>query len=347
MNKIDICLSSDNNYIPYMSTLICSILKNSDNDEYHVFHIVTDGINDDNKNKLESLKKIKDFCIKYYIPNTKKYKVWFDKLTDKAHFSPAMFFRLDIPNLIDDIDKIIYLDCDIIVNKSLKYLYDIDIENYYLIASIRNTKHQNYYSDKEKIGLGKDDNYFNSGVLVINIKKWKQSNIDNIINDFVQKQDFLLYGDEHIFNVVFKDKTKFISENYNYLCNKYEDEKINIDDIFIFHFCTDQKPWNSYCPNLTYTNKWWEYFYMTPFFQEDIGKYIEILIDQKINNIINNDIYNINNSIYHHTNQINNIIDDIQKLKNETNNVSKLIYYISWWIPIKKWRENFRNKFKN
>ncbi|MEI0446102.1 glycosyltransferase family 8 protein [Brachyspira intermedia] len=336
MYKIDICMSSDDNYIPYMCTTICSILKNSYNDDYHIFHIINDGISYDSKNKIDSLKKIKEFEIKYYTPNIKKYNMWFNKLTNKAHFSPAMFFRLDIPYLIDNLDKIIYLDSDTIVNKSLRNLNNIDILNYYLIAARKGYISEQCISDKNKIGLSENHTYFNSGVLVFNIKKWKEDNIDNIINNFMNNQDFLLYGDQHILNAVFKDTTKFISEDYNYLCIKSttRNQLMNCDDISIFHFCTDQKPWNIYCQNLIYTEKWWEYFFMTPFFNENIGKYIEILVNQKINNILYNDINNLNNKI-------------IKLTDNTENTINKLIDSIAWWIPVKKWRDNFRNKIFN
>ena len=73
---------------------------------------------------------------------------------------------------------------------------------------------------------------------------------------------------------------------------------------------------------------------MTPFFNENIGKYIEILVNQKINNILYNDINNLNNKI-------------IKLTDNTENTINKLIDSIAWWIPVKKWRDNFRNKIFN
>ena len=132
--RMDICLCSDENYAKYMATTIASILSNSKEDEELYFHlIVDDNFTNDSKEKILSLKKIKNCEIKFYTPDIEKYKKWYD-LGNYSNFSPAMFYRLDIHRLISDIDKILYLDCDIIVNDSLKNLFEMDINNYYVLA---------------------------------------------------------------------------------------------------------------------------------------------------------------------------------------------------------------------
>ena len=73
-----------------------------------------------------------------------------------------------------NLDKIIYLDCDSIIADSLEDLDNIDISDYY-IAGVQDTV-TNFF--KTSIGLNKDDRYINAGMLVINLKKWREDKIE-------------------------------------------------------------------------------------------------------------------------------------------------------------------------
>lgn len=330
MNNIHICMASDNSYVSYMGTAMTSILVNSKYD-YITFHIIDGGISKKNKDKLFLLQDIKEFDIEFYIPDKKEYRIWFDKLENKGHFSEAMFYRLSIPYLIKDIDKILYLDSDIVVNNSLTELFNMDITSYYLIASKRSKKQNlSLLKEKSRLGLMEKDVYFNSGMLLINSKLWRDNNIFNAFSSFVDKIDNLIYGDQHILNVVFKDKIKIIDEEYNFLSHKSSyDYTTTIENISIIHYITDEKPWREYCPNILFKELWWKYFFLTPWFQENPWKYINTLIEQKINDMEIRIVTVIEND-----------------KKSIEYKMDKIIDSIVWLIPIKKWRDNFRNKFK-
>ena len=148
MVEMNICLASDNNYAPYMGTAIASILKNCLEDEKIIFHLIDGGITKENKEKILSLKNIKDCEINFYTPDIEMYDEWFEKTSCKAHFSAAMFYRLSIANIIPKhIDKILYLDSDLIVTASLKKLFLMDMENYYAIVVKHSTNEKNKWSN--------------------------------------------------------------------------------------------------------------------------------------------------------------------------------------------------------
>jgi len=116
-----------------------------------------------------------------------------------------------------------------------------------------------------------------------------------------------------------KDKVKYVENKWNlvpHLNKDFYPVLPNIEDICIIHYA-GYKPWESGCIDKFYIEEFWKYFCLTPYFQEDIGKYIDIMINQKINALDN-------------------------KIKRFEN---KLIDTLAWWIPIRKWRDNFRNKF--
>lgn len=157
MKRIDICLISDSNYTQYMATAMISILKNSNDDEIFTFHIIDGGILQTDKNKLTSLKDIKDFNIKFYTVNDniiKKYQqIRKEKSREDYHITSAVYYVLELHNILKDLDKILYLDCDIIVNRSLYELYNTDINNYSIAVADRPKREEyaNIHFDRIKL----------------------------------------------------------------------------------------------------------------------------------------------------------------------------------------------------
>ena len=93
MKEYNICFASDDRFVPYMEALIVSILRNSLDDEKFIFHVITLYISDDNKLRLDYLKKIKRFDIYYYnAVNIDKYNKWFQEKTDRK-WSVEIFFK--------------------------------------------------------------------------------------------------------------------------------------------------------------------------------------------------------------------------------------------------------------
>lgn len=194
--KINICLSSDNNFAPYCGTAIASILKNANKDDNIYFYIIDNNISSINKEKLLSLKAIKECNIIFRSPDIKdikKYTAWVNMNEHKSYTNISVYFRLSVHNLFPEVDKILYLDCDLIVTKSLKELFDNDIDDYLALA-VDNIvvncyrknpqKFQFFHDYLNSIGLDKDTRYFNSGVLLINSKLWREINIEKLFEKF-------------------------------------------------------------------------------------------------------------------------------------------------------------------
>ena len=284
--KMDICFGVDYNYLPHMATVIASILKNSLEDEEFTFHIIDGGIGDDNRNKILLLKEIKDFDIKFYTPDIGKYNEWFEKTDCKHHFSPAMFYRISIPSLIK-VDRILYLDCDIIVNGSLRELFELNLEDYYAGVVI----------GSNKVG------YFCSGLLLINTNLWIKNNIEEKCVEYYDKNYKTCFGDQDILNSVLKNKVKFLDEKWLYFSNEtFNSFDPDLKDIVIIHYLGYYKPWQTKTEDLLLLYEYWKYFQYTPWFEEDIrGSFntlLEIAINErnkqtKENKILKNFMYKI------------------------------------------------------
>ena len=294
---MNICLSSDNNFAQYLATTITSILVNANEDDNINFHIIAWDISDENKNKLLLLKEIKDFSIKFYDPiDIEKYTSWINMNKCKWYTNPAVFFRLSAPKLFSDIDKILYLDCDMIITKSLRELFEIDISNYMAIVVddiIWNYRRKNpnkfgvnTHDFLLSIGLDDDTHYFNTGFLFINNKLWREIDIDKQFEDFQLKYyEYIRYPDQDMLNYVLRDKVKYIESKWNfapYLDKDYYPVFPKVEDLCIIHYAAS-KPWNPKCTDKLYIDEFWKYFFLTPWFKENPSKYINIIVDQKIN----------------------------------------------------------------
>ncbi len=245
---MDIIFSSDNNYAPYLAISIFSILKNNINEHIHFF-ILDLGINKENKNAINNL--ITNYsCEVSFIPIDEKDFYRFPKTIE--YISSATYARLNLTYYIKDIDKAIYIDVDTLTNGSLKDLWDIDLEDYALAAcqdTFIDIEHTYY---KSSIGLDKNI-YFNAGILLLNLKKWREENVFQCSVDWMNKyRGVMKYQDQDILNGIFKDKVKIINNRFNFtpsernlIRNRY---KTNTDmPVVIYHYCGNRKFWHSDC----------------------------------------------------------------------------------------------------
>ncbi|ADG70803.1 glycosyltransferase family 8 protein [Brachyspira murdochii] len=328
--RMDICLSADDNYAKYMGTTIASILSNSKEDEEIYFHLLDGGITEENKNKLLSLKKIKNCDMKFYVPDFEKYKKWYELGNYNGRFSPAMFYRLDIHILMPDIDKVLYLDCDTIVRSSLKELFEIDINNYYALVADN----------------ARNNNYFNSGVILFNSQLCREINIEKSYNDFFYKNNGKVWTDEEILNECLKNRVKFIEPKWNFFANKIQQYYIdyNLNDVKIIHYMSF-KPWKSDCRSVIFIDEFWKYYQLTPWFLERPIDAIQTILAQKYGDYEETKL-KINDvrcfGVYHNRNTLKIVIFFIKiRIEMSFKNVNK----IAWFIPVKKWREAFRRAF--
>lgn len=213
---LNVLFASDNNYTPFLSIAIVSLLEHnqSEFDEINIF-ILDDGISEENGIKL---KKLLDGykCNVTFIKTKQLDELDIAIMTIERNInisSLTAYARLFICNLLPkNIEKILYLDCDSIIVGSLKELWMEDITDYYCagVLDCMNT------TIKQEHGFSRDDDYINSGVLLINLKKWRQDNVEEEFIEFmIQNQHRFYQHDQGIINNVFKNKIKIVDPRYN------------------------------------------------------------------------------------------------------------------------------------
>jgi len=186
----------------------------------------------------------------------------------------ATFYRLILPTILpSSVQKVLYLDCDIIVRHSLLPLWEIDLDDYALGAVIdpQEATPEKY----ERLGYPSQHSYFNAGVLIINLDYWRRHSAVRLFKNYIQEhRDDILFHDQDVLNAVFHDQWKHLPISYNltsgFLWNfilydkeKYQKEVFEaLKDPVILHF-TGHKPWEfSMDPN-PYSSTFQKYKRMT------------------------------------------------------------------------------------
>ena len=283
----------------------------------------------------ESILKVKKFFKDNKIGKVNFYKYEIDTSLFPIyldHTSVETYIRLFVPFILsENIDKILYLDCDIICNGDITNLYDTDISNYYVAASVNKPPigSEDFNIDMNiNLGLPKDNKYINAGVLLINVKKIKEDYSIEKINNFISdKKEILIMQDQDIINKLFYKKIKIFSNIYNYQINSYSDDKINNKAVLI-HYSDSLKPWNS-----NYTSKKKAKFYYDILKKLGKNDELEYLLSNSVDIII---------PIYNSKSTLERALNSILKL----NNKDEIKVYIIDDGSKEKYDEII-NKFKN
>ena len=171
-NKINICFVSDENYATYMGVTITSIIKNAKNNEHLNFFIFDNNINETTKTKIKSLENdnvnIRFVNVNHIID---KYLSLENTI---QHISKASYLKFAIADLLPEIDKIIYLDGDLIVKNSLSELFNTELNNS-LVAAVEDIGYTYWSQYNEELKL--KFKCMNSGVMLINCDLWRKENL--------------------------------------------------------------------------------------------------------------------------------------------------------------------------
>jgi len=240
MQNINIVLTSDQKYAVPLIATVTSVLENNKKNNHIIFHILENEIKGNVKLKIQNLEKKYNCRVIFYnfnLYNTKKLPIY-------DHLSKAVYLRLFIQDILSsDIKKIIYLDCDIVCLDDISYLYNENIENF-PIGVITDIKSK----DLIRLKRFNVEKYFNSGVMLINLIKWKKIvNIDSI-SSIIEKQDNkLVDADQEILNILFNNNYKELPKKYN-LDLKHQIFKKVPKNTVILHYSDKVKPWSEIYP---------------------------------------------------------------------------------------------------
>lgn len=290
---IDVVFATDNKYSQHCMAAMASILLNTNENKSLRFHILDGGINNDIKDKFEELKNLRDFTITFY--NMKNFD--FSALPlNRSYISEATYYRLYLTDILpQEIKKVVYLDCDIIVEGDLNEFWETDISEH--LAAV--VEDEGSVLQQRRLMLPEENKYFNAGVLLLNIEGLREFGAkEKFFEYFKQNEKIITLQDQDILNGVLNGKCKYLPLKWNtnariYLGNNLERSYSEKDEIeagynpAILHYTDKNKPWKRNCPHIL-RKEYWKYLKFTPYKHKALKhEFLENIYSiEKIGNIL-------------------------------------------------------------
>ena len=261
-NVIPIFFTIDENYIPFLAVTLESIIENSNESNKYEIKVLYTNIEKESIAKIKKLEKENiaiDFIdLNYYVDAIN------DKLYTRDYYSKTTYFRLFLPNLFPEYDKIIYLDSDIVVLDDIAKLYNINIKEN-LIGAVPDeivefTPAFREYVERV-IGVKSYKKYFNAGVLIMNLKELRKFNFQEKFLYLLEKVTYTVAQDQDYLNRMCKGRVYYISQVWNkmpILRKSIENKKIKL-----VHYNFAYKPWHY--EKIIYDEYFWKYAEKTEF----------------------------------------------------------------------------------
>ncbi|MBP5399821.1 MAG: glycosyltransferase family 8 protein [Alphaproteobacteria bacterium] len=256
---IHVVFNVDDNYAKFLSVTMISILQNTD--EHLHFHILTDGLSETSLNKLNELKKIKPFELDIIKIDDKRIAQIPDYFRDTIN--SVATYRLLASSLLPNLDKVIYLDVDLVLLGDIKEYWQIDVNDYYLAAAV------DPLNEKEgmlkNLPLPDKALYFNSGVMILNLKKWRQDDVEKkFFENTAKYAGVLLLPDQDLLNLTLLPQVKYLDKRYNFMIESEDLEKEH--EFLTIHWAGFFKPWEK--KDGIMAEYFWGYAEYSPFYPE-------------------------------------------------------------------------------
>lgn len=297
-----ICFACDSNYIKQTYVSVMSIVNHAVEDETYEIVILETGISEYQKKEFYLLEtdniKISFFDMQVLV-DTKGISNFFIS----RYITIASYFRIFIPEIFSNYNKVLYLDSDIIVCENIAPLWEVDLAQYLLgvvpdiSRYIFKLERATYIEKQLRMSC---ENYFCAGVILYNIKAVRAFNLTEKCCELLGKIPKPMFHDQDILNAVTNGKNKelptkwhFMSwiMTYNNLTRLkektpsaiYKDFIQTSKDFNIIHFGGRRKPWQQ--ASLPFAQYWWNIARRTPFYESFLFEMQQLQIDSSLKSL--------------------------------------------------------------
>jgi lipopolysaccharide biosynthesis glycosyltransferase len=293
---ISLVASTDARYLPHLGALIASVLSNANQGMFIDFLVLDGGLAEYDRRSLISLESIHPNCKISFIDMSRE----FEGFQTTSFFTISTFYRLAMPRILINRDRVLFLDTDMIVTGDVAELFQIDLGEM-VIGAVRDLIMKSFYaagvrSNSETggqlarnylcdyLGMGcKADEYFQAGVILFDLKKFREAFLgERMIMDMAQNHYWFL--DQDVLNKHLLGKTKFIGHEWNVVTLDVEHKSFlskseaaiyikSLQSPKIVHFAGFYKPWES--SESQFRHYYWYYLRLTPWYEITLLNYLE------------------------------------------------------------------------
>lgn len=255
-DKIDLLVTFNKNYIEPFQVMVKSLTVSNPQESFRIW-LLHSAIPD------EDLQALAEYCSGQRITLTwiEVNRSIFETAPVSKQYPQEMYYRLLAPVLLPDtLDKILYIDPDVLVINPVRPLWEMDLGKFVFAAASHSSIFE-IINDVNMMRLGKDHDYYNTGIVLMDLAKARKTVKTEDIFDCVRKRmDMLLLPDQDVFNLLYGAYTMQLDDNiWNYDARYFSayqlrsEGKCNMDWVMqntvFLHFCGKQKPWKAKSSN--------------------------------------------------------------------------------------------------
>lgn len=249
---IHIACNIDRNYVRHCGVTLASLFENNRGEAFTV-HVIARGLEEEDRRALTRLAEGYGHKVCFHVPD-KRLAEGFTIRATHNRLSVAAYFRCFLSEILpEDIDRILYLDCDILVLENIAPLWGTPLDEDTAVAAVEDTgcrESQRY----DVLHYPETDSYFNSGVLLANLAYWRKHDVAQACTDFYHRHpERIIFNDQDLLNCVLHDRKKLVDLRWNVQDGFYRNvpafgpqwHKAHADVLkhpAILHF-TNRKPW--------------------------------------------------------------------------------------------------------
>lgn len=232
-----IVTGSDDNYVPGVMVLIASAAFHNPQARFTVLDM---GISDANRARIDALgARLGVRVSRIEIADD----AFADVRVQRAHLTRSTYLRLMIPDLMPDEDRVIYMDCDMVVTGSLAELDQITLGSA-PIAAVPCPSPDHVELARYAIARG---DYINAGLLVMNLPVWRAERLAAQCLDLLSQDEPLMSEDQSAVNLACRDRIVPLPARFNVYADP-SSYALNLPvptDAVVLHYVVNNKPWNS------------------------------------------------------------------------------------------------------
>ena len=265
---VPIFFAIDDWYIPFFAVALQSLMDNASKDYNYLIKVLHTNIQKEHQKQIKKYESenvnIEFVDLSYYIEKVK------DKLYTRDYYSNTTYFRLFLPELYPQYDKVLYLDSDIIVLGDISELYNTDMETNLVAAAPDDIiQYNKVFQDYAElvVGVAKYQHYFNAGVLLMNLDELRKFKFQEKFLYLLEKVKFSIAQDQDYLNRLCKGRVTLVSHDWDVM--PYVNTETKPEEIKLIHYNFAYKPWHF--EDVPYNEYFWEYAKKTEFYDEIVA----------------------------------------------------------------------------
>lgn len=269
---VDLLLSIDSKFVMQMMVTAVSLFRNNKGTAFRI-HLLCTQVGDSDKARIRQFVEQEGHSIQFY--DATQDLIDHQYIPRSGRLTLSTYMRCFITRILPDtLHKILYMDCDLLVRSSIAELWQTDLTGH-AIAAVDDMWARR--GNSERLGIPAADSYFNNGVLLINLDRWREIDVyQQSMHIIQQRHDVLQFHDQDIFNILFHAERLHLPVRFNMQDAFYRQRRQWIQpellpeidqwlaNPVVVHFTGSHKPWEYKCYH-PFRREYLDYIRLTPF----------------------------------------------------------------------------------